>query len=355
MREECLVCKAKLIYLEREEEMECVICHKKERSHTKCVEGHYVCNECHMKGLDDIFAVCMQNQSKDPIAVLEQMMALPSCHMHGPEHHIMVGAALLTAYHNAGGEIDLAAALGEMVSRGKKVPGGACGFWGACGAGISSGMFLSIITAANPLAGKEWGLSNRMTAASLEQIGKLGGPRCCKRNSYTAIKTAIDYVREHLGVAMDDPAVSCSRSEQNNQCIGKNCPYHSEGKKKVVFLCVHNSCRSQIAEALGKLLASDRYEFYSAGTEVKPQINPDAVRLMKVLYDIDMEKTQYSKTVDDIPNPDIIITMGCDVGCPYIGREPDADWGLPDPTGKSDSAFIDVIEQIADKIEALCL
>ena len=118
MREECLVCKAKLIYLEREEEMECVICHKKERSHTKCVEGHYVCKECHMKGLDDIFAVCMQNQSKDPIAVLEQMMALPSCHMHGPEHHIMVGAALLTAYRNAGGEVDLPNALGEMVSRG---------------------------------------------------------------------------------------------------------------------------------------------------------------------------------------------------------------------------------------------
>ena len=123
--------------------------------------------------------------------------------------------------------------------------------------------------------------------------------------------------------------------------------------KKVAFICVHNSCRSQIAEALGKKLASDVFDSFSAGTETKPQINPDAVRLMKVLYDIDMEQTQYSKTVDEIPNPDIIITMGCDVGCPYIGKAPDADWGLPDPTGKSDAAFIDVIEAIAEKIKAL--
>ena len=89
-------------------------------------------------------------------------------------------------------------------------------------------------------------------------------------------------------------------------------------KKKVAFICVHNSCRSQIAEALGKHFAADKYDFYSAGTETKPQINQDAVRLMKQLYDIDMEQTQYSKTIDHIPTPDIAISMGCDVGCPYI-------------------------------------
>ena len=120
--------------------------------------------------------------------------------------------------------------------------------------------------------------------------------------------------------------------------------------KKVVFICVHNSCRSQIAEALGKHLREDEFEFYSAGTETKPQINQDAVRLMKQLYGIDMEKTQYSKLISDIPKPDIAISMGCDVGCPYIGRAFDDNWGLDDPTGKSDEVFRSVIEKIRQNI-----
>lgn len=125
------------------------------------------------------------------------------------------------------------------------------------------------------------------------------------------------------------------------------------GKKKIAFICVHNSCRSQIAEALGKNLAGDKFDFYSAGTETKPQINQDAVRLMKEIYGIDMEQSQYSKTADKIPTPDIAISMGCDVGCPYIGRDFDDDWGLLDPTGKGDECFVQVIEEIARKIKEL--
>ncbi|MGN0622184.1 MAG: arsenate reductase ArsC [Porcipelethomonas sp.] len=120
--------------------------------------------------------------------------------------------------------------------------------------------------------------------------------------------------------------------------------------KKVAFICVHNSCRSQIAEALGKHLASDVFESYSAGTETKPQINQDAVRLMKKLYGIDMEKTQCSKTFDKIPSPDIVISMGCDVGCPCTGREFDDNWGLADPTGQSDEVFEKVIREIENRI-----
>ena len=122
-------------------------------------------------------------------------------------------------------------------------------------------------------------------------------------------------------------------------------------KKKVAFICVHNSCRSQIAEALGRHLASDVFDSYSAGTETKPQINQDAVRIMKELYDIDMEaEGQYSKLIDDIPAPDIAISMGCNVGCPFIGRAFDDNWGLEDPTGKSDEEFINIIHKIKENI-----
>ena len=124
-------------------------------------------------------------------------------------------------------------------------------------------------------------------------------------------------------------------------------------KKKIAFICVHNSCRSQIAEALGKHFMSDKYDFYSAGTETKPQINQDAVRLMKELYGIDMEKEQYSKTIDKIPTPDIAISMGCDVGCPFIGKAFNDNWNLPDPTGKTDDCFIEVIKQIELQVKSI--
>ena len=122
---------------------------------------------------------------------------------------------------------------------------------------------------------------------------------------------------------------------------------------KVAFICVHNSCRSQIAEALGRHLAGDTFETYSAGTETKPQINQDAVRLMKQLYNIDMEATQHSKLLSDLPSVDIVVTMGCNVDCPYLPCRHREDWGLDDPTGKSDEEFIKVIRRIESNILSL--
>lgn len=127
----------------------------------------------------------------------------------------------------------------------------------------------------------------------------------------------------------------------------------AKGKPKVAFVCVHNSCRSQIAEALGKHLASDVFESYSAGTERKDHMNPDAVRLMKQIYNIDMEKTQYNKLIQAIPSPDVVITMGCNVNCPVLPCKIREDWGLDDPTGKSDDEFIKVIQKIENKIDEL--
>lgn len=131
----------------------------------------------------------------------------------------------------------------------------------------------------------------------------------------------------------------------------KNCRCSAvgDGKPKVAFVCVHNSCRSQIAECLGKLLASDVFDSFSAGTEIR-DINPDAVRLMKQLYGADLEKTQYSKLLSAIPVPDIVILMGCNVHCPILPSQYTENWNLEDPTGKSDEEFLVTIRTIEQKI-----
>lgn len=122
-------------------------------------------------------------------------------------------------------------------------------------------------------------------------------------------------------------------------------------KPKVAFICVHNSCRSQIAEALGKHLAGNIFESFSAGTELKDRINPDAVRLMKQLYGLDLEKTQRPKLLEDIPPVDVVITMGCNVTCPFLPCKRREDWGLDDPTGKSDEEFISLIRKIEENVK----
>ncbi|MCW1713787.1 MULTISPECIES: arsenate reductase ArsC [Synergistaceae] len=134
--------------------------------------------------------------------------------------------------------------------------------------------------------------------------------------------------------------------QNNENKVMINCT----GKPKVAFVCVHNSCRSQIAEALGKKLAADAFESYSGGTELKDRINQDAVRLMKRIYGIDMEKDQYSKLIFDIPDPDVVIKMGCNVTCPAIEGAYEEDWGLDDPTGKGDNVFLEAIDTIERKI-----
>lgn len=123
--------------------------------------------------------------------------------------------------------------------------------------------------------------------------------------------------------------------------------------QKVAFICVHNSCRSQIAEALGKHLAGDVFESYSAGTETKDKINPDAVRLMKQLYGIDMEQAQRPKLLKEIPPVDVVVTMGCNVECPFLPCKRREDWGLDDPTGKDDAEFSRAIREIETKVKKL--
>ena len=196
-------------------------------------------NEEHLaqpEWIDSVTAICLREPSRNPIEILETLMSQPlsaeptayHCHMHGPEHHVLVGAALLTAYNNClpdTSKLDMQEDLAEVMSRGRQVPGGACGYMGACGAAISTGIFMSVVTRNTPFSTDTWQLCNLCTAHALEQVALNGGPRCCKRDSYLSILTAIDFVKEHLGVEMEKPEVKCSRSHINDQCIGKKCPF----------------------------------------------------------------------------------------------------------------------------------
>lgn len=227
----CLICGADLVYFQEAKEMTCVFCGKRELSHASCKDGHYVCDACHArKGIEAVMLECRTTKSRNPIEIMQKIMADPYIYMHGPEHHVMAGAALLVAYHNSGGEVDLDWALAEMKERGGQVPGGVCGFWGCCGAGVSTGIYMSIITKATPLSGKSWGLSNRMTSRALNAIGEIGGPRCCKRDTFTAVKEAVQMTKEELGIEMELPEkIECGFHVENQQCLRGKCPYHPKG------------------------------------------------------------------------------------------------------------------------------
>ena len=228
----CLVCGKPLVYFTTPKLMECRFCHQKFMSYACCEDGHYICDDCHSKkGIEAIVDFCLATDSADPIQIAQSIMEDPFIYMHGPEHHTMVGAALLTAYRNAGGDIDLKESLTEMHERGKQYPGGSCGFWGCCGAAVSVGMFVSIITDTTPLSSKTWGWSNEATSRALAKIASYGGPRCCKRNSFTAILAAAEFVSEKMGVEMKVPEnIVCTFSDENHECLGKRCPYNKYNK-----------------------------------------------------------------------------------------------------------------------------
>ena len=229
--EECLICGRPLVYTTTERPVECVVCHRQFFSRVSCEGGHYVCDDCHGKdAVAWIEAYCLRSEEKNPVAVARALMDQPYVHMHGNEHHVLVGAALLTAYYHSGGAVAFAEAMAEIVRRGREVPGGACGFWGACGAAVSAGIFVSVVTGATPLSQDAWGLANTMTSRALAAIGAIGGPRCCKRDSFTAICQAVSFCREKLGVSMEMPeSIECTYYVNNNQCLGRRCPYHLKG------------------------------------------------------------------------------------------------------------------------------
>lgn len=223
----CLVCGEPLVYFEEAREFECIRCGVRERAHSVCEQGHYVCDACHRtEGVERVMALCAASTLKDPFALANELMRDPAIYPNGPEHHTLVGAALLTAYVNAGGALDLPRALEELRGRSMNVPGGACGLWGTCGAAVSAGMYLSIVTGATPMTDESWGQVHRLTARILSRLADIGGPRCCKRGTFVAFEEAVPLTAELTGIQMDLPKhLTCAFVSRNKECIGRRCPY----------------------------------------------------------------------------------------------------------------------------------
>lgn len=226
--EACLECGEELQYFNQTKEMKCIYCNRLFASNATCINNHYVCDECHSnKAIESIIKIAKEESSKNPLEIAIKMMKNSEVHMHGPENHVLVGAALLTAYKNNGGEIDdFNKSLLEIRKRGSQVPGGICGNWGCCGAAVSSGIFISVITDSTPLSDKPLALSTNMTSKALERIGKIGGPRCCKRNGFLSILEAVKYVEEVFGIKMNlTDNFKCEFYENNKECIANRCPF----------------------------------------------------------------------------------------------------------------------------------
>jgi hypothetical protein len=224
----CLICGKQLVYSHTEHEGKCSGCGQSFMTNAECEDGHFICDTCHSsKSMPVIFYYCLNTDKRDPYNIACEIMQNPSVHMHGPEHHVLIGSSLLAAYNNCGGKIELPEALNVMRQRGSQVPGGICGLWGNCGAGVSAGIFMSIITGSTPLSGKSWRLSNLMTSECLNNIAESGGPRCCKRDGFLAIKTAVDFVSKHCQIEMELPEkMECHFSQRNKECLKIKCQFY---------------------------------------------------------------------------------------------------------------------------------
>ena len=174
-----------------------------------------------------IIAECMRISSTDPYEIFRTVANKDFVRIHGPEHHVLDGACILTAFHNAGGNIDLDAALHKLMHEGLRMPGAVCGVWGVCGAVTSIGAALAIIDGTGPLSTDDWGSHMEYTSAALARLAKTGGPRCCKRDAFTAMAEAVSYIKKRYGIVIDMKAVKCDFTPRNAQCIGDRCPYHT--------------------------------------------------------------------------------------------------------------------------------
>ena len=227
----CLYCGKELLYLDRPEELSCIYCKGTFTSQARCVDSHFVCDACHSLSANDLIErFTIESVSRDPLEMAITLMKSPSVKMHGPEHHFLVPAVLLSAFYNASGRPEeKEARIKKARQRAEHVLGGFCGFYGACGAAVGTGIFVSVVTDATPLSKEEWRLSNLLTAQSLHAIAEAGGPRCCKRDSFLAIQEALASVKDQLHVEMGTaPAdLKCEFHLMNKECKKAECRFYA--------------------------------------------------------------------------------------------------------------------------------
>lgn len=225
----CLICGSPLIYAELAKPLRCFYCGAADGTTVACANGHYVCDRCHSSSANDLIQrYCSTSESTAPLEMAITLMRSPQVKMHGPEHHFLVPAVLLAAHSNR-----LKTPREERVKkievarrRAEDIKGGFCGFCGNCGAAVGTGIFLSVLTGANPLSKAEWRLSNLVTAESLLAVANHGGPRCCKRDTFLAIRTAAAFLQRELHIDLDvTESVVCEFSPMNKECTQDECPF----------------------------------------------------------------------------------------------------------------------------------
>ncbi len=231
-RSGCAFCGKELYYMDRPEEMHCVFCNGAFSTQAKCVENHFVCDACHSLSANELIErFTIGSVWRDPLHMAITLMKSPSVKMHGPEHHFLVPAVLLSAFYNVKGEpAEKEARIKKARQRAEKILGGFCGFYGNCGAAVGTGIFMSVMTGATPLSQGEWRLSNLMTADSLHTIAEAGGPRCCKRNSFLAILEALRFTKDRFQVEMDasPDRLTCEFHDLNKECKKTECRFYPE-------------------------------------------------------------------------------------------------------------------------------
>lgn len=226
----CLICGKELIYLENARNRICYYCLEKYDANVACTDGHFVCDKCHSLPANDLVErTCINSKLEDPLELSLILMKNPKIKMHGPEHHFLVPAVLLSAYYNKMKDFKKKEnKIKESRNRAEKILGGFCGSHGICGAAVGTGIFISLITDATPLSEKEWKLSNQITAENLLTIAEWGGPRCCKRDTFLAIIGAKKFLRKYFGFTMKiDKNIHCEFTKFNQECKTTDCMFYS--------------------------------------------------------------------------------------------------------------------------------
>lgn len=229
-RSGCAVCGEPLLYKNTFETFKCYYCDAEVESNVRCSAGHFICDDCHRIDANDFIAAsCLKYEGVNPIDLSNEIMADEIINIHGPEHHFLVPAVLVSCYRNFLGESHLVRAdLSALKSKMVKIPGGICGSYGGCGAILGLGAFISHVTHTNSLSTKGWSHVHSVTGAGLIHVSKYGGPRCCKRDSYIGLLEGMNWLREYKEINLEKTEqINCQFSDKNKECLHSECLFNS--------------------------------------------------------------------------------------------------------------------------------